>query len=125
MLTRQDQIWNRALMGSNDTLYEGDVALANLLLAHSAIMNGGVLDTLLILSESQRESVAAGFRYFGFPEIAEVFSQVPDDTEENEEKLDNEYWRFIPDDSPIINAFRVKLLSSPDAFAPVSNNENS
>lgn len=42
-LSMRDLVWNRACLGSEDSLKVGDVALAALLAFHGLAMNGGVL----------------------------------------------------------------------------------
>ena len=121
-LSRQDQIWNRACLESGGpSPATGDQALAALLLAHGLAMNGGVVHALECLSQPEIAAAAAGFNYFGLAEAAHVFQQAPDDTEETEERLNKLYWAAVPSDETLAHAFRVKLLASPEAFAPIGS----
>ena len=116
---RQDQIWNRACLESGGPLpAAGDVALASLLLAHGLVMNGGVVHALECLSQAEISAAIAGFDYFGLTEAAKVLKEAPDESEETEERLNQLYWAAVPNDETLAHAFRVKLLASPEAFAP-------
>ena len=121
-LSRQDQIWNRACLESGgQSPAVGDQALASLLLAHSLAMNGGVVHALECLSQPEIAAAVAGFNYFGLAEAARVFEQVTDDSEETEERLDQLYRTAVPSDETLAHAFCVKLLASPEAFAPTDS----
>ncbi|MDH5821965.1 hypothetical protein QFW77_03015, partial [Luteimonas sp. RD2P54] len=121
-LSRQDQIWNRACLESGGpSPAAGNKALASLLLAHGLAMNGGVVHALECLSQPEVDSAVAGFNYFGLAEAARVFQQPPDDTDETEERLNQLYWVAVPSDETLAHAFRVKLLASPEAFAPTDS----
>ena len=116
----EDIIWNRACLHSGGTSpLEGDLALADLLQAHGMVMNGGVVHALESLDAQARSRAAAAFRYFGLPCGAEVFTQDWDETGETEERLDRMYEAAIPDDQAIEHAFRSKLATCPEAFAPI------
>ena len=118
--SRQDQIWNRACLESGGASPAvGDQALASLLVAHGLAMNGGVAHALDCLSEEEVSAAIAGFNYFGLSAASNVFQQVPDDSEETEERLNRMYLEAVPSDDTIAHAFRIKLLTSPEAFAPV------
>lgn len=84
-------------------------------------MNGGVVHAIGCLSQFELAAAVAGFNYFGLAEAAHVFQQLPDDTEETEERLNQLYWAAVPDDETLAHAFRVKLLASPEAFAPIES----
>lgn len=117
--SRQDQIWNRACLESGGASpAEGDRALAALLLAHSIIMNGGVVHALECLSQWEISAAIAGFSYFGLAEASPVLSQAHDDSEGTEARLNRMYCAAVPSDETLAHAFRVKLLASPEAFAP-------
>jgi hypothetical protein len=121
-LSRQDQIWNRASLESGGSSpAAGDQALASLLLAHGLAMNGGVVHAMECLSQSEIAAAIAGFNYFGLTEASGVFEQLPDDSEETEERLNQMYWAAVPSDETLAHAFRVKLISSPEAFAPTDS----
>ena len=118
-VSRQDLIWNRAcLEAGGKEPAEGDRALASLLVAHGLIMNGGVVYALDCLGASELTDAIEGFKYFGLSEASAAISQVPDDSEETEEQLNQMYWSEVPSDEMLVHAFQVKLLASPEAFAP-------
>jgi hypothetical protein len=120
-LSRQDEIWNRACLESGGaTPAPGDSALASLLLAHGLAMNGGVADALECLSESEIAAAVAGFTYFGLTEAAQVFQQITNDSEA-ENRLNRMYFAAVPSDETLAHAFRIKLLATPEAFAPTDS----
>ena len=84
-------------------------------------MNGGIVHALECLSQSQIAAAVAGFNYFGLSEAAHVFEQLPDDTEETEERLNQQYCAVVPSDETLAHAFRVKLFAAPEAFAPTDS----
>lgn len=84
-------------------------------------MNGGVAHAIGCLSKSELAAAIAGFNYFGLTAASHVFQQAPDDSEETEERLNHMYWQAVPDDETLAHAFRIKLVASPDAFAPVGS----
>lgn len=118
--SRQDEIWNRACLESGGASpAAGDRALAALLLAHGLAMHGGVVHAMGCLSKSELAAAIEGFNYFGLTAASRVFEQAPDDTEETEERLNRMYWQAVPNDEVLVHAFRIKLVASPEAFAPV------
>ena len=121
-LSPQDQIWNRACLESGGTSPRtGDQALAALLLSHGLVMNGDVVHALECLSDSEIAAAIRGFEYFGLMEASNVFRQIPDDSEETELRLNEMYWSAVPDDDTLVQAFRVKLLASPEEFSPTES----
>lgn len=121
-ISRQDQIWNRACLESGgQSPAAGDQALASLLLAHNLAMNGGVVHALECLTQPEVAAAVSGFNYFGLAEVARIFQELPDDTEETEERLNQLYWATVPSDETLVHAFRIKLLASPEVFAPTDS----
>ena len=121
-LDRQSQIWNRACLESGGaTPGAGDVALASLLLAHGLAMNGGVAHAIECLSKPELAAAIAGFNYFGLTDASRVFGERPDDSEDSEERLDMMYRAAVPSEQTLTHAFRVKLISTPSAFAPIDH----
>jgi hypothetical protein len=119
-LSRQDHIWNRAAMDAGGpTPREGDSALAALLLLHGIAMNGGIDHAIEVLGKDEYASALNGFYYFGLDHAAAVLERAKGATELQLEQLDAEYGAVVPSDSTLVHAFQVKLLSSPEAFAPV------
>jgi len=121
-LSRQNQIWNRACLESGGTTpAAGDTALAALLLAHGLAMNGGVSHAMESLTRDEVVAAIAGFEFFGLAEAADVFRQAPGGSEEADEGLDAMYTAAIPSDEALAHAFRLKLVSNPEAFAPTDH----
>jgi hypothetical protein len=113
------EILNRAATesgGSNPA--PGDCALAAILLAHGAVMNGGVAHANEVLSPTELAAAISGFNYFDIPAAAHVLALPPPDTEEASETADQAYWNAVPSDAILTHAFRIKLLSHPGAFSP-------
>ena len=116
--SRQIEIWNRAATeygGANPA--PGDFALAAILLAHGAVMNGGVAHAHEVLSAEELAAAISGFNYFAIPAAAHLLALPPPDTEEASEAADRAYWQAVPSDATLTHAFRIKLLSHPEAFA--------
>ena len=117
--SRQSQIWNRAATeagGPNPAV--GDRALAAVLLAHGAVMNGGVEHAIQSLSSEELLSAISGFNYFGLPAAAQAISSPSTSTDEALDAADRDYWRAVPSDDTLLHAFRLHLLSNPEAYAP-------
>ena len=118
--SRQIEIWNRAATDyGGPTPAAGDRALAAVLLAHGIVMNGGVAHAREVLSQEQLTAAVSGFHYFGIPAAAEALSQSLADTDEASDAADQAYWHAVPGDDMLGRAFRNKLLSAPEAFAPI------
>ena len=79
------------------------------------------MHALECLSQSETTAAIAGFNYFGLAAASSVFQQVPDGSEEMEERLNQVYSAIVPSDETLVLAFRVKLLASPEAFAPTES----
>lgn len=118
MLTKEDEIWNRAaLEGGGQNPSEGDINLASALLLHNLAMNGGVLHALRVLTDQQRIAAIEGYKYFGFHKVADLLSKPFADTDEDEERLDAAYSKEIPIDEVLFNAFCARLATDSQAFA--------
>jgi hypothetical protein len=103
-----------------DNPQEGDKALASLLLLHSMVMNGGIDHAVEVLSPLEFSAALLGFRYFGLVQVAELLEGIGESvTEAQAEKLHKEYAVAVPSDGTLAHAFRLKLLATPEAFAPV------
>lgn len=129
----EDRIWNRAcdLEIDRSTLRDGDRALAALLLAHGAAMNGGVWDMLDCLDEQELEEALAGYEYFGLGALRGVFvearaaldaydddAEPADGAEHPEAVADRKYAQLVPDDEHLSRVFVEMYRASPDRFAP-------
>lgn len=115
-----DEIWNRAAMerGGLDPR-PGDRALAALLLAHGMVMNGGVQHAVEALAENDLRNAIAGFRFFQLVEAACLLERAAVVTPLDEDTLDHQYTKIIPNDSFLFQCFVAKLQHSPEVFAAV------
>lgn len=126
-----DEVWNRAAMaeGGPDAR-QGDIALASVLVVHSAAMSGGLLNAVEQAAPDQLDSAEAGFRWLRLDTAADVVAMVrreveagalddDDRAEDLEQRADDEYGRVVPTDQAIVDAFRSRLADEPPAFAPV------
>ena len=119
-LSKQDQIWNRAaLEAGGRSPAEGDLALANLLMAHGLVMNGGVEHAIDCMSSDELSDSIAGFKYFGFFAAADLLSLPLSNMVDSEESLNSAYWQAVPDDSALAHAFHLKLLATPNGFSAI------
>ena len=73
------------------------------------------------LSPAEIAAAIVGFNYFGLTQASRVFEQFPDESEVTDERLDQMYWAAVPSDETLAHAFRVKLVSTPEAFAPTDS----
>ncbi len=124
MNRRAEIVWNRAALerGGSDPR-EGDVALSATILAHSLIMDGGVLHALDVLSDEEFVGAAAGYASFGFADVAALLvraqkaatsGELP---EEADATFDAEYAGCIPDDGRLFAAFETDFDRRPDRYA--------
>lgn len=117
-LANDARIWNRAALRAGGTNpREGDRALAALLAAHGVVMNGGVKRAIATLSPEELSDAAAGFRFFSFNDVADLFAAAAESTPTFVN--DTRYWRSIPDDAAVTGRFRQVLDRSPQLFAPL------
>lgn len=103
------EIYNRACTenGGTDPL-EGDTALTKMLLGHGYIMNGGFEHFQDLSQEEQRASIA-GYRFFGFNEIADILTNAPEDTLTSDEQ-------FSKFDSEMMDRLRHFIDAHPQQF---------
>jgi hypothetical protein len=119
-LLEADQIWNRAALDSGGLVpLEGDRALADLLLAHGLIMNGGVEHGLQALTPNEFAAAIKGFRYFALNDVASLLEKSVDATENQLEQADDQYGKLLPDDETIAQRFEEFFHRNPKAFAPI------
>lgn len=130
-----DLIWQRAvdtpLAGAGSGT--GDVALADVLLVHGTVMNGGLLHAATeSFSPEELDAAEAGFRWLGLGGAAEALAEtrraareVGDDlaaAEELEGRADAAYDAAVPDhDATLEQAMRARYAASPGSFAPVDD----
>ena len=131
-MTIANDVWNRACAeaGGPKTLTSpGDRALADMILAHSLAMNGGVLHAIECLTEAERHSAVRGYRYFGLQVAADVVEDVLvrwrddldlDKAEQLEAEANNAYALAVRDDGVLVAAFEAKIETEPDEFDAVS-----
>lgn len=123
-LTQADVIWNRACGDTSLRALPGDRALADMLGAHSLVMNGGVLHAIECLTTSKLSDAKAGYVFFGLDGIASLFTRASalfekgDDPEVHEVQLDREYCELIPSDDALVERFEKHLESHPSEYAP-------
>ena len=107
------EIYNRACTenGGPEPL-EGDRALANMLLGHGYIMNGG-LEHFEDLSEEERRQSIAGYRFFGFNEAADLLVNSPRISEEDILAADEQFTKF---DSEMMTKLRSYVDANSHQF---------
>lgn len=107
------EIYNRACTenGGPEPL-EGDRALANMLLGHGYIMNGGLEHFEDLSEEEQRESVA-GYRFFGFHEVADILARAPELPAEDIPAAEEPLSRF---DSQMMDKLKRYVEAHPHQF---------
>lgn len=77
------------------------------------------------LNSTQLDEAQAGYKYFGFGEIAELIGKAKiildaaDDTDEQELAFDNAYWKQIPDDAVLVARFEKQFALDRFEFAPI------
>ena len=128
-LTEADMIWNRAC--GQDPLWAlpGDRALADLMHAHGLAMNGGVLHAIECMTPKELSDAKAGYRYYGFDDVASFLSRAcgifksMDELENHEQQLDGEYERLVPSDNSLVERFLMRLKSNCSDFAPLRPND--
>lgn len=120
-LSAADRIWNRAALesGGRDAR-EGDRALSALLLFHGLVMNGGLGHGCTAVDDDDFIAAIAGYRYFGFDKLADFLESIANLPEEQIEEINDEYCKFVPDDSALAETFEAYYHSNPSAFAPLN-----
>ena len=99
----------------------GDSALAALLAVHGMVMNGGVGHVFETLDAADRTAGAAGFRFFGFEDVAGLLERAEHLGEEGREGLDSIYAALIPSDDSITFAFKRLFSEASSLFSPLSH----
>ena len=125
--TDADRIWNRACFRECPNPRIGDQALASLLMFHSQAMNGGVLDTVEMLTPEDLSEAAKGYRFFGLDVVADFLVRAHNifeahkDFDKWERILNREYTTHVPADSFLVATFEKYLKGHPDEFEPVAS----
>lgn len=116
-----DDIWNRAADGPSGT--EGDDALAAVILFDGTVNNGGLTLCFDALSDDQISAAIEGYRFFGFPAVADLITrvrrEVADGLDEEHVELvyDGQYFDLIPDSETLQEALARVHAQEPGAFA--------
>jgi hypothetical protein len=125
-----EDIWNRALDDLGRDAGPGDRALADVLLLHGMVENGGVLHALEALTKKEVRAACAGLRYLALDAAAELLERTQaeigrgalrDESRADalEQSTDVEWRAVVPDDDTIDEALRRRLGERPDDFAPL------
>ena len=124
-LTIPEQIWQRACGNGPATPGTGDIALMAMLTFHGLVMNMGALHAIKCLNEEQVAASRAGFRYFGFGNIAGVIGAGQHaiaqglDLDELDATLEEAYAAIIDEDGVLLQAFESHYAQQPSAYAPL------
>ncbi len=123
-----DLIWNRAALdGGGIAPQRGDQALADVLVAHGLIMNGGVLHALELLDPNQVQRAASGMEYFGLAQASCVLLETLETLNRlgGSEKLEAEanarYWAVLADDTTLAERFEQVFVKHPGDFASLGD----
>jgi hypothetical protein len=125
-LTTTEQIWQRACGNGPVAPGTGDVALMAMLTFHGLVMNMGALHAIKCLNEEQVAASRAGFRYFGFGNIAGVIGAGEHaiaqglDLDELDATLEEAYAAIIDEDGVLLRAFESHYAQQPSAYAPLA-----
>lgn len=127
-----DDVWNRACAEAGrpkELVAPGDRALADMVLAHSLAMNGGVLHAVECLDPAELIGAVAGYRYFGLVDAAQVIEDTAiawndgehdaDAAERLELDAEARYALVVEDDQVLVDAFKARYAREPTAFAPI------
>ncbi len=122
-LTTADRIWNRACGSNKLRTLPGDRALVDLLMAHGLVMNGGVLHAVETLPAEELSAAEAGYKFYGFPEAASIFSRARNVVQSGEvsdlleRQFDEQYSEVIPSDSSLVDRFETHFSANPSDYA--------
>jgi hypothetical protein len=126
-LTTHEKIWQRACGSGPAQPGIGDVALMAMLTFHGLVMNMGTLHAIKCLSDEQVAASRAGYRYFGFGNIAGVIGAGHHaiaqglDEGELEGTLEEAYAAIIDEDGVLMRAFEAHYAHEPSAYAPLAD----
>jgi hypothetical protein len=127
----EDEIWTGACAEAGrpkSLTAPGDRALADMILAHSLAMNGGVVHAVESLTTEERAAAVEGYRYFGLDAAARVLEDIArrfdgvlddDEAERLEVEADERYASVVADDEVLANAFVEQYRREPTAFVPI------
>jgi hypothetical protein len=126
MSALSEKIWNRACGNGPASPGTGDTALMAVLTFHGLAMQGGPLYAIQCLHAGEREAARAGYRYFGFANVAGVIGAGQAalaqglDADSLEETLADAYAAIL-DDAVLMQAFEARLDQQAAEFAPVTD----
>jgi hypothetical protein len=126
-LTTHEKIWQRACGSGPAQPGIGDVALMAMLTFHGLVMNMGALHAIKCLNDEQVAASRAGYRYFGFGNIAGVIGAGQHaiaqglDEGELEGMLEEAYAAIIDEDGVLMRAFEAHYAHEPSAYAPLAD----
>jgi hypothetical protein len=126
-LTTHEKIWQRACGSGPAQPGIGDVALMAMLTFHGLVMNMGALHAIKCLNDEQVAASRAGYRYFGFGNIAGVIGAGQHaiaqglDEGELEGTLEEAYAAIIDEDGVLMRAFEAHYAHEPSAYAPLAD----
>lgn len=124
--TIPENIWLRACGNGPDAPGTGDIALMAMLTFHGLVMNMGALHAIKCLNEEQVAASRAGYRYFGFGNIAGVIGAGQHaiaqglDLDELEATLEEAYGAIIDEDAVLMKAFEAHYAHDPSAYAALT-----
>ena len=123
------EIWNRAAgFDGMEDFRAGDRALHDALVLHGQVMNGGLLNAVETLVQTELADGVAGLEWLGLTSIARkvaAFAAEADGVhdlealESLEERGNELYWAELGDDAILDAAFQAAHARDPVAFAPV------
>ncbi len=72
------------------------------------------------MTDEERKAAAAGYRYFGFEELASILDGIATSRESDRERAEDRYCLLVQQgDAVLMERAKAKFRSSPEAFAPV------
>jgi len=126
-LSIPEKIWQRACGNGPAHPGTGDIALMAMLTFHGLVMNMGTLHAVKCLNDEQVAASRAGYRYYGFGNIAGVIGAGQHamaqglDENELEAMLEEAYAAIIEEDSVLMRAFEEHYAHQPSAYAPLED----
>lgn len=129
-LSEVDRVWNRAATRAGGTTpREGDRALADLLLAHGYVTNGGVLHAIWGLGRDELQRAKSAYEYFGLPEVSRLLARAEEQVgslseaalDQLEVDLNRSYGALVPDDEALTTRFEADFERHRDSYAPLSD----
>jgi hypothetical protein len=125
-LTLPEKIWQRACGNGPASPGTGDIALMAMLTFHGLVMNMGALHAIKCLNAEQVAASRAGYRYFGFGNIAGIIGAGQHaiaqelDEGELEETLEEAYGAIIEEDAVLMKAFEEHHALRPSDYAAIT-----